>query len=208
MTRSFGTRRVLMISPHFPPDATAAAHRVRLLALDPRAPHLRAFGWKPTVLTVDERDYEGGLDRELRDLVAPDLDVIRCRAWPAKWTRLVRVGDVGLRAMRGLWTTACALMTHERFDALFITIYPTYPALLGPLLKRRFGVPFVLDVQDPWVGSWGSTVGPGANDAPDVKSRVSRALARRLEPISPSSDLLSTTRNVPSVRLTSCHRSA
>ena len=50
-------RNVLMISPHFPPDSTAATHRVRLLA-----PHLARYGWQPTVLTVDPRDYEGRLD--------------------------------------------------------------------------------------------------------------------------------------------------
>ena len=50
-------RRVLMISPHFPPDSTAATHRVRLLA-----PHMAGHGWEPTVLTVDPRDYEGRLD--------------------------------------------------------------------------------------------------------------------------------------------------
>ena len=47
-------KRVLMISPHFPPDSTAGTHRVRLLA-----PRLREHGWAPTVLTVDPRDYEG-----------------------------------------------------------------------------------------------------------------------------------------------------
>ena len=174
-------RRVLMISPHFPPDATAAAHRVRLLA-----PHLPAFGWKPTVLAVDEHGYEGGLDRDLARLVPADLEVIRCGALPARWTRLAGIGDVGLRALPGLWRTSSALMTASRFDAVFITIYPTYPALLGPALKRRFNVPFVLDFQDPWVGSWGLTVGPGAKDSPDLKSRLSRALARRLEPIAVS----------------------
>jgi hypothetical protein len=170
-----------MISPHFPPDATAAAHRVRLLA-----PHLPAYGWKPTVLTVDERDYEGGLDRDLVGLVPPDLDVVRCRAIAARWTRLARIGDVGLRALPGLWRRACALAAERGFAAVFITIYPTYPALLGPALKRRFDLPFVLDFQDPWVGSWGLTVGPGENDSPDAKSRLSRALARRLEPIAVS----------------------
>jgi Glycosyl transferase 4-like domain len=174
-------RRVLMISPHFPPDATAAAHRVRLLA-----PHLSVFGWKPTVLAVDERHYEGGLDRDLANLVPSDLEVIRCDALSARWTRLVGVGDVGLRALPGLWRTSSALMTASRFDAVFITIYPTYPALLGPALKRRFNVPFVLDFQDPWVGSWGLTVGPGAHDSPDLKSRLSRALAGWLEPIAVS----------------------
>ena len=59
-------RRVLMISPHFPPDSTAATHRVRLLA-----PHLPAHGWQPTVLTVDPRDYEGRLDPDLLASVPP-----------------------------------------------------------------------------------------------------------------------------------------
>ena len=50
-------RRVLMVSPHFPPDTNAAAHRVRLLA-----PHLPQFGWEPVVVAVDPDGYEGRLD--------------------------------------------------------------------------------------------------------------------------------------------------
>ena len=171
-------RRVLMVSPHFPPDATAASHRVLLLA-----PHLPRYGWEPTVVTVDPRDYEGRLDPELAELVPTGLRVVRCRAWSAQWTRRFGVGDLGLRAFSGLLRTCSHLLGGERFDALFITIYPTYPALLGPLLKRRFGVPFVLDYQDPWVGSWGLTVGGGRNGAADWKSRLTRAVARRLEPV-------------------------
>lgn len=169
--------RVLMVSPHFPPDTGAATHRVRLLA-----PHLPKYGWEPTVLTVDPRDYEERLDPELARLVPDDLRVVRCRALPATWTRRLGVGDLGLRALPGLWRTGRALLAAERHDAVFITIYPTYPALLGPALKRRFGIPFVLDYQDPWVGAWGRSVGGGRDGAPDAKSRVTRALARRLEP--------------------------
>jgi len=169
--------RVLMVSPHFPPDTNAAAHRVRLLA-----PHLPRHGWEPTVVSVDPRDYEGRLDPTLADLVPPSLRVVRCRAWPVRWTRRVGVGDLGLRALRGLHRACVGLLRAERFDAVFITIYPAYPALLGPMLKRRFQVPFVLDYQDPWVGAWGQTVGGGTNGQPDLKSRITRALAVRLEP--------------------------
>src|SRR2546422_346146 len=56
------------------------------------------------------------------------------------------------------------------------------PALLGPLLKRRFGLPFILDYQDPWVGSWGLTVGGGEGGSPDLRSRLSRLLGLALEP--------------------------
>jgi glycosyltransferase involved in cell wall biosynthesis len=171
-------RRVLMVSPHFPPDSTGGTHRVRLLA-----PRLREHGWEPTVLTVDPRDYEGVLDPALAESLPADLRVVRARAWPAWLTRAVGVGDLGLRAFEGLWREASQLLSRDHFDVLFITIYPAYTALLGPLLKRRFGVPFVLDYQDPWVGEWGRSVGPGDGGRPDLRSRVSRFVASRLEPI-------------------------
>ena len=67
-------RRVLFVTPHFPPDSSAGTHRVRLLA-----PHMAAHGWEPTVLTVDARDYEGRLDTALATSVPADLRVIRAR---------------------------------------------------------------------------------------------------------------------------------
>src|SRR5712692_4488467 len=167
-----------MVSPHFPPDSTGGTHRVRLLA-----PRLREHGWDPTVLTVDPRDYEGALDPALADSLPSDLRVVRARAWPVRMTRLVGIADLGLRAFDGLWREASQLLGREPFDVVFITIYPAYTALLGPLLKRRFGVPFVLDYQDPWVGEWGKTVGPGAGGRPDLRSRISRFVAARLEPL-------------------------
>ena len=170
-------RRVLMISPHFPPDSTAATHRVRLLA-----PYLSRYGWQPTVLTVDPRDYEGRLDPDLAASVPSDVRVIRTRAWPVSVSRVVGIGDLGLRAFHGLWREASGLLAREAFDAVFITIYPAYPALLGPLLKRRFACAFVLDYQDPWVGEWGRSAGPLAGGRPDLKSRVSRFVASRMEP--------------------------
>jgi hypothetical protein len=169
---------VLMIAPHFPPDTGAATHRVRLLA-----PHLPEFGWKPTVLTVERSANEGRQDPELEAMVPRDLRVVRAPAWSTSWTRRIGVGDLGLRAFRGLYREACRLLTEEKFDALFITIFPTYPALLGPLLKSRFHIPFVLDYIDPWVSAWGHEVGGGKNGTVDVKSRLTRFVALRLEPV-------------------------
>ncbi|HEU5255239.1 MAG TPA: glycosyltransferase [Vicinamibacterales bacterium] len=166
-----------MISPHFPPDSSAGTHRVRLLA-----PHLASYGWTPTVLTVAEQDYEGRVDPELAALVPPSLEVIRTRAMPASVTRRFGMGDLGLRALPGLRRAAWSLHRARPFDALFITIYPTYPAVLGPMFKRHFDVPFILDYQDPWIGAWGSEVGGGNGGAVDAKSRATRALGRRLEP--------------------------
>jgi hypothetical protein len=61
-------RRVLMVPPHFPPDSSAAAHHVRLLA-----PHLPEAWWTPTIVTLDPSAYEGRLDRDLEALVPSGL---------------------------------------------------------------------------------------------------------------------------------------
>jgi hypothetical protein len=170
-------RRVLMVSPHFPPDSSAASHRVRLLA-----PHLAAAGWTPTVVTLEPSAYEGRLDPELGALVPPSLEVVRAAAWSPASTRWAGLGDLGLRAFTGLNRTCRTVLARQRYDALFITVYPVYPALMGPRLKADFGVPFVLDYQDPWVGAWGKSVGGGPGGAIDWKSRASRRLGVCLEP--------------------------
>ena len=167
-------RRVLFVSPHFPPDTSAATHRARLLA-----PHLAAAGWTPTVLTCTPASYGTRLDRDLLALVPDTLRVERVDAWPERLTRLFGVGDLGFRARLPLRRRARALLGAERYHALVITTYPTYPATFGPALAREFAIPFVLDLQDPWVGAWGLTTGPGG--VPDMRSRVSRAIAIHIE---------------------------
>jgi glycosyltransferase involved in cell wall biosynthesis len=169
-------RRVLMLSPHFPPDSTAATHRVRLLA-----PHLPEYGWEPIVVTAEPDGYEGRLDADLAALVPPGLRVVRCHAWSPSWTRRLGIGDLGLRLLVPALRTCAALVKRERVDAVFITTYPIYTAAIGPMLKRAYGVPYVIDLQDPWVGAWGRDVGGGQNGAPDAKSRLTRKVAGCLE---------------------------
>ena len=169
-------KRVLFVSPHYPPDNAAGTHRARVLA-----PYLESCGWRPTVLTVEPSAYEGALDLELEAMSAGRVDVIRAMAPSAQRTRRLGIGDLGLRSMRGLHAAAVNTLSREPYDALYITTYPVYPALLGPRLARRFGIPFVLDIQDPWVGAWGDTVGAGPNGAPDFKSRLSRVAMASIE---------------------------
>lgn len=170
-------KRVLMVSPHFPPDSSAGTHRVRLVA-----PHLPKNGWEPTVLTVDPRGYEGRLDADLARLVPGSVRVVRAAALESGFTRRVGIGDLGLRAWPGLRREARRLLSEARYDVLFITTYPLYPALLGRGLKRAFDVPYVVDLQDPWVGAWGASVGAGPGGTVDWRSRASRAVASRIEP--------------------------
>ena len=82
---------------------------------------LAEFGWVPTVLTVEAGACEGALDPELLALVPDTLSVVRAPAWSAGVTRRFGIGDLGLRAMRGLCHQANALLATGRFDVFFIT---------------------------------------------------------------------------------------
>ena len=166
-----------MISPHFPPDTRAAAHRMRLLA-----PCLQEHGWEPTVVSVDPRDLGVPIERDLERFVHGDVRVERVRAFGGARGRFLGIGDLGLRSLWPIERRARRLLGTERYDAILITVPPHYTATLGARLNRLSGTPFVLDYQDPWVSAWGLSVGGGPNGAVDWKSRLSRWLALVLEP--------------------------
>jgi glycosyltransferase involved in cell wall biosynthesis len=170
-------KRVLIVSPHFPPDNGAASHRMRLLA-----PRLASHGWEPTVVAADPADLPGGIEPGLLDLVHGPLRVERVRALGGATGRFLGVGDLGLRTLRPLYLCCRELLRTETYDAVLITCPPHYSALLGPLLFRVSGVPYILDYQDPWVSAWGVTVGGANGGGPDWKSRLTHWLAGWLEP--------------------------
>lgn len=139
-------KRLLIISPAFPPHPSPATHRARFLAR-----YGRENGWAVEVLAVDPRYYEEALDPELLRLVPDDLRVTHTPAWRASWTRRVGVGELGIRAyfpMRKILREVCR---DRRPDLLYIPGGPFYTFLLGADMREELGIPYVLDYTDPWV---------------------------------------------------------
>lgn len=137
-------KKILMISPHFPPSNLAAVHRARLFAL-----HLQSFGWEPVILTVHENYYEEKLDWNLEKLLQPGLRIEKTKAMKATKPRLI--GDIGLRGFWPLYRRAKELVLKEKIDFVYILIPSYYAALIGRLLHRSTGVKYGIDYIDPWV---------------------------------------------------------
>lgn len=137
-------RRILFISPHYPPSNLAAVHRTRLFSR-----HLPSFGWEPHILTVHERYYEERLDKDLCRLLPEGQRIYKCRAFPVTRPRLV--GDIGLRGFVFLFLAARRIIREQRIDLLYIPIPSFYGALLGRLLHAASGIPYGIDYIDPWV---------------------------------------------------------
>ncbi len=171
------TKRVLIVSPHFPPINAPDHQRIRTAL-----PFLEEYGWKAAVLAVHAEYVEGVEDPLLEKTLPATTRIVRTRALLVRWTRLFGVGSVALRALPFLWMAGNKLLRKgPTFDLIFFstTMFPVL--ILGPLWKRKFGIPYVVDYQDPWISDYyrrTRNAPPGGR----VKYWVSSLISRMLEP--------------------------
>lgn len=141
-------RRVLLVSPHFPPASAADMHRVRLLA-----PLLDAHGWSAEVLSVRPADTGAAMDACMVD---PGFES-RVHRVVAPGTRMARVpgfGTLGVRSLPAMARAGDRLLRGGGFDLVYFSTTMFELHLLGPRWRRRFGVPFAMDYQDAWVSDY------------------------------------------------------
>jgi hypothetical protein len=162
-------KKILIISPHYPPSNLAAVHRSRLFAQ-----HLPTFGWEPIILTVHEDFYEEEPDWNLHKLLPEGQRIEKVNAFKVTTPRLV--GDIGLRAFFQLRKKALVLVQDEQVDFVYIPIPSFYVSLIGPYLHKRTGVKYGIDYIDPWVHKF-----PGS-DQLFSRHWFSTLMAKWLEP--------------------------
>lgn len=165
-------KRVLVVSPSFPPTSAADLHRVRM-----SLPHFTSFGWSPYVLAIDPVHHGGLVEPELLTTLPSSIPVTRTRAVPERVTRLFGIGNAGLRGLGHLYTAGLQLIEREAIDLVFFstTMFPVMA--LGRLWKSRTGTPYVVDLQDPWKTDY-----RGAGRQAGFKARLARVMHGALEP--------------------------
>ena len=140
-----GTRRVLIISPSFPPMNTPDMQRARM-----SLPYYRYFGWEPHVLTVDPFKQDGAREDALLETIPDDVPVYRCGALPLTWSRRLGIGNLGLRSWANFLVAGARIIRREKIDLVFFTNTQFVTFTLGRLWRAWLGVPYVIDLQDPW----------------------------------------------------------
>lgn len=167
-------RKVLIVSPHFPPVNAADHQRVRHVL-----PYLRDLGWEPTVLAIEPSDVAGAvLEPRLLESFPPDIEVVRTRAVPLRWTRPLGMSTLGLRALPPFWQAGARLLSRGGHDLAFFSTTQFSVCSLGPVWRKRLGVPYVLDFQDPWLSDYQHHGSPPGG----WKFHLAQWQAARLEP--------------------------
>lgn len=169
-------KKLLIISPRFPPVNAADHHRVRTAL-----PYMREFGWEPHVLAVDPDFIPNERDPLLEKSLPRSLPLTRCAALSERATRPFGITSLALRCYRGMKRAGEGLLASGNYDLVFFstTEFPVFA--LGAGWKEKFGVPFVIDLQDPWVSDYhskGKAMPPGGR----LKYESMQALAKYLEP--------------------------
>ncbi len=171
-------RRLLVISPHFPPSDAVDMHRVRVNLC-----HYENCGWSPSVLSVSAAMSGRQLDERLLRSVPATIAVTRVSAFPEGFARLAGLTALGLRAYFGLARAGDRLISDAAasgrpFDLAFFST-TAFPAMaLGPRWRQLFGLPYVLDMQDPW---YTAPVQSQVFRRLGLKHHAMRAIHRRLE---------------------------
>ncbi len=167
-------RRVLVVSPHFPPTNAPDHQRIRTAL-----PYLREFGWEAHILAVQPDQVEHPQDALLETTFSGEVALTRTSALPHRLTRPLGLGNLGLRCLPFFQKEGDRLLASQSFDLVFFstTIFPVMA--LGLRWQKKFGVPYVLDFQDPWrVDAAPTRDRPGGR----LKYAINKLLATVLEP--------------------------
>ncbi|HEX8490310.1 MAG TPA: glycosyltransferase, partial [Chthoniobacterales bacterium] len=117
-------------------------------------PFCREFGWDPVVLTVDQKFVEPPQDPLLLQTIPKDVPIHRVGALNQRLTRKVGLGNLGLRALPWIVREGGRLIREERIDLVYFSTAMFAVVAAGSIWRRRFGVPFVIDFQDPWLNTY------------------------------------------------------
>lgn len=167
-------RRVLIVVSSFRPAMTADMQRARQLCWE--LPHL---GWDVEIITPDA-SYQNPLclDSDSMEFFAPQTPVHELPPFAPALFRVAGIGTIGWRALVPLFRKGLGLLRSGRFDLVYFstTSFPFF--LLGPVWKRRTGIPFILDIHDP-------IYKPGREHpvwaTPKLKHRAANRLSRSIE---------------------------
>jgi len=139
-------KKLLIISPQFAPVNSADSHRVRHML-----PYLNDNGWHAEVLTVRlDRLEKPVLDNLLLDTIPINTILHYVSAFDYKLTRRFGLGSLSIRSFCHYYIFLNRILKKKKIDLIFFSTTSFHLLALGPLMKRKYKIPYVLDIQDPW----------------------------------------------------------
>lgn len=113
--------------------------------------YFKELGWEAEVVAVATEYVETySIDPLLNETIPADVKVYHVKALDVKKTRKYGLGSLSMRSFFAYKKMGNQLLRQSKFDLVYFTTTAFHVMALGRYWKQKFGVPFVLDLQDPW----------------------------------------------------------
>jgi glycosyltransferase involved in cell wall biosynthesis len=144
-------KKVLIVAYHFPPQAESSGY-LRSLKF---CRYLPEEGWQPRVLTVHPRAYERTNPSQLKEIppsVCVDrvfaLDTQRHLSVRGRYPRTLALPDRWVSWCLGAVLSGYRTIRREKCDVILTTFPIASAVLIGWILHRLTGIPWVADFRD------------------------------------------------------------
>ncbi|MDN3600884.1 glycosyltransferase family protein [Mucilaginibacter myungsuensis] len=136
---------MLIISPYFAPVNAADMQRVRM-----SLPYFADLGWDAEVVTVDERYTDVSKDELLSQTVPDNIKLHKLKPLDKKWTARIGLGSIAIRSLWFYKRTVDRLIKDGNYQLIYFSTTQFPVCILGHYWYKKFGVPYIIDMQDPW----------------------------------------------------------
>ncbi|QEC65627.1 glycosyltransferase family 4 protein [Mucilaginibacter ginsenosidivorans] len=113
-------------------------------------PYFNHFGWVAEVAAVEPRYTDMVKDELLLKSLPADVKVHWVSAWSKRWTSKLGLGSIALRSLWFYYKGVNRILRNGHFDLVYFSTTQFPVCILGACWKRRFDIPYVIDLQDPW----------------------------------------------------------
>lgn len=138
-------KKLLIISPHFPPSNAVDMQRIRM-----SLPYFKGNDWEVEVVTVAPVYSDIVKDDLLMASIPTDIKIHQVKALSKKWTSKIGLGSIALRSLWFYKKYVDRLLAQEHFDLIYFSTTQFPVLILGAHWKKKFKIPYVIDMQDPW----------------------------------------------------------
>lgn len=113
-------------------------------------PYFKEFGWEAEIVTCYTHYYECNIDQLLLESLPKDLKIHYVKALDKKWTSKIGLGSLALRSLWYFRQKVNQILKNQKFDLVYFSTTEFPICILGAYWKKKFGIPYVIDMQDPW----------------------------------------------------------
>jgi hypothetical protein len=117
-------------------------------------PYFAANGWKAEVVMVDEQYTGMATDELLLQSIPAGVKIHKVQALKKTLTSKLGLGSIALRSLWFYWQKIKALLKAQPYDLIYFSTTQFPVCILGAYFKKSFGIPYIIDMQDPWFSDY------------------------------------------------------